>query len=461
VLVADVLNGVMGAYATWTEAPRLAAAVVARDGTLLGTWGRDANEHTVFRIASMTKSFTAAMVLLLRDDGVVDLDRPIGEYASELAGVVGPGDHPAPLTLRHLLSMSSGLATDDPWADRHLNATDGELDGWLANGLRFAYPTGTAFEYSNLGFALVGRVVHRATGKRVQELISTRLLQPLGMTSTVWSIDALGANADIAPGWHKVADSLHAEPALADGVVAPMGGLWSTCHDLARWVSYLARAFDDDPDGPLSSTTRRELQQIHRGYAPGTATGPDGVVRVTNGGYGFGVNVQHHQQHGTVAWHSGGLPGYGSNMRWLPSGVGVIALANITYASMTSATAAILDALDRNDLIPSLPKLEVCDDVRSLAEAFIALINAWSTTAAEPMAADNVFADNVLPDRPADHRRDELHARFGTAPVTLRSIDAESAATAVLHIATDEVVDRVRIEVSPTNPPRIQTYEWL
>jgi CubicO group peptidase (beta-lactamase class C family) len=83
-----------------------------------------ADERAVYRIASMTKSFTAAVVLALRDEGVWQLDDPVARHAPELGSVSGPAGSP-PITLRHLLSMTSGLATDDAWADRHLDITAG------------------------------------------------------------------------------------------------------------------------------------------------------------------------------------------------------------------------------------------------------------------------------------------------------------------------------------------------
>ena len=107
----------------------------------------------------MTKSFSAAATLWLRDAGVLRLDDPIGWHAPELAELRSPTADAPPITIRDLLSMTSGLATDDPWADRHLDLTDAEFDAIVAGGLLFAVPTGTIHEYSNFGYAVLGRVV--------------------------------------------------------------------------------------------------------------------------------------------------------------------------------------------------------------------------------------------------------------------------------------------------------------
>ena len=117
---------------------------------------------TVFRIASMTKSFTAAAVLALRDDGALALDDLAEEYVPELRG-----QHPVTadsprISVRNLLTMTAGLPTDDPWGDREQGTPDGEFADFLAGGITFAWAPGTRFEYANLGYAILGRVIAAA-----------------------------------------------------------------------------------------------------------------------------------------------------------------------------------------------------------------------------------------------------------------------------------------------------------
>ena len=451
-----VVESIARAHISLSGAPRGAAAAVQPDGTILATWGLDATPFTVFRIASMTKSFTAATVLSLRDDRLVSLDVPIADYAPELASVVGPGTDPAPITLRHLLTMSSGLATDDPWADRHLDATDDELDAWITDGLRFAHPTGTAFEYSNLGFALVGRVVLRATGATLQSHARSRILGPLGLAHTGWTVSELPSDADVTQGMHSTDAGLIATPPLSDGVVAPMGGLWSTTRDLCRWMAFLSSAFTDEPlAGPLAASSRRELQQVQRATLPRPVNAPDGSTRIAEGGYAIGLTSYVHERFGWIVTHSGGLPGYGSNMRWVPGGVGAVALANVTYAPMWHAGAALVDGLAHHGI--GRPLVQPADaGVIEAANGLARLLSAWTTD-----AAASVFADNVLLDEAAETRQRNDTERLGqNVDVVVAGVERAGGAAGIVTLLADGRVHRVRIELAPLTRPRIQRYDW-
>jgi CubicO group peptidase (beta-lactamase class C family) len=191
---------------------------VVLDGRLAVSGGIGATARTVFRIASMTKSFTAATVLARRDAGGLRLD----DAVPLLTGVRATADSP-PITYRHLLSMDSGLPEDDPWADRHMDMTVAEIADVVAGGLRFAVPTGTAFEYSNLGYVLLGDLAAETTSS---------FLQPLGLDRTTWT------RPD-----HDDWAAPPGDPIVGHGAFAGMGGLWSCVADLATWVAWLDDAF--------------------------------------------------------------------------------------------------------------------------------------------------------------------------------------------------------------------------
>ena len=404
-----------------------------------------ADETGVYRIASMTKSFTAATVLRLRDEGVWQLDDPIARHAPELATVVGPTGS-APITIRQLLSMTSGLATDDAWADRHLNMTADEIDVVYAAGPMFAHAPNTAYEYSNLGFGMLGRAVLRATGTRVQDHITDQFLQPLGMHNTAW----------VQPGhdhWarpHRWQDELLIRDwptPIGDGEIAPMGGLWTTVEDLAKWVAW----FDDsDSQVGLSMASRREMQRIHTFIGNSTVAG-----RTCPSGYGFGLNLRVDPGLGTIVSHAGGLPGYGSSMRWLAGKrVGVIALGNSTYAPMSTLTMRMLEALLDDGAVPTLTT-PVSAQLAAAAEGLVALLNDWSDDAAAAL-----FSDNVVLDEPFSRQRAaaaKLIAQHG--PLRVIELRPESITSGNAVLQGNGPSFTVGIELSPVAGGAIQFYE--
>lgn len=433
--------------------PAMAAGVVI-DGALVAFSGFGAGADSLFRIASMTKSFTAAAALMLRDDGTLDLDAPIARYAPEFAGLRGPTADSPDITTRHLLSMQSGLATDDPWGDRHLDISDAELDATVRAGPLFACVPGTTFEYSNLGYALIGRVMHRASGVRPQALITERLLKPLGMTRTVWEAKDAPVGADIIVGLR--ADDGAPEPTPRDGCLAPMGGLWSTVADLATWVDFLADAWpprDAADTAPLSRASRREMQRVETAVEPFDSRSADGTLWPFTGGYGLGLQIGHDRDLGEVVEHSGGLPGYGSNMRWVKNTrVGLIALGNSTYAPMRFATRRALAALAAAGLVRR-PQPSATSALVAAGTALFDLLVAW-----DDKLAPTVFADNVMPDEPPARRRRRaaaLVARHG--PLRLARVEATSRTTGriVAHSATGEIV--IGFQIAPVGG--VQKYD--
>ncbi len=433
--------------------PAMAAGVVI-DGALAAFSGFGAGPDSLFRIASMTKSFTAAAALILRDEGKLDLDAPIARYAPEFAGLKGPTTDSPAITTRHLLSMQSGLATDDPWGDRHLDISDADLDAAVRAGPLFACVPGTAFEYSNLGYALIGRVMHRASGIRPQAFITERLLKPLGMTRTVWEAKDAPAGADIIVGLR--ADNGAPEPTPLDGCLAPMGGLWSTVADLAKWVDFLADAWPprDGADGaPLSRASRREMQRVETAVEPFEARSADGTLWQFTGGYGLGLQIGHDRDLGEVVEHSGGLPGYGSNMRWVKNTrVGLVALGNSTYAPMRFATRRALAALAAAGIVRR-PQLSASAVLIEAGTALFNLLVAW-----DDARATSVFADNVAPDDAFAQRRRAaatLLTRHGA--LTLARVEAVSRTTGriVAHSATSEIV--ISFQIAPVGG--VQKYD--
>ena len=412
-----------------------------------GAAGSISDLSTRYRIASMTKSFTAAAVLSLRDEGVLSIDLPVDEYAPELETICRT-ESGTRVTLRHLLSMSSGLATDDPWADRHLDATAEEMNDLYRQGARYAFSPGTHFEYSNLGFALIGRVVERVTGRRVRDFVDERLLQPLRMSATTWDppLDHAWAPPTRVQDGQIIPDGT--DP-LRDGEIAPMGGLWTTVDDLARWVMWLneANSNTDSQTAQLNVASRRDMQVMHT-YAGVIAL--DGDKAPT--GYGYGLMMRDDPDLGIVNSHSGGLPGYGSNMRWVAGrDIGVVAMSNTTYAPMAIFTHRVLKMLNATKLIP-VARTSVAPVLQQRSEQLVALINQWDTDQAKKIFADNVHLDESF-ERRCDAAR-KMIAESG--PALIQAIVATSNTEAVIFLTNSK---KIEILIGPLHSGPIQWYE--
>ena len=457
----DAIRALVARTAATRHCPSIAWGIV-QNGVLVHAEGHGALDsgarptaQTVYRIASMTKSFTAAAILLLRDAGALALDDPITAHAPELKGAASTQDA-GPIRIRHLLTMSSGMANDDAWLDRHMDISDADLDALLEQGVLFAGTTGDVFEYSNLGYGLLGRIAKRITGQRVQEFISERLLVPLGMTQTTWA--APEHNRWARP--HRVVnDAVVPDPAApsADGELAPMGGLWSSVADVARWVSWFDDAFSAGDTGPLCCASRREMQQMHRYIGADR----EEVVCAAPHGYGYGLLISDDLELGPMVEHSGGLPGYGANMRWLADGMagrrlGVIALSNVTYAPMAALTHDMLRLLHERGAVPHRTAAR-SDVLNTLAQRLVALLSDW-----DDAVADALFTDNVALDEPYARRRAQAARLIDACGGRLRieHVHAERATSGHVELAHPSgTALRLHIQVAPINPPRIQLYE--
>jgi CubicO group peptidase (beta-lactamase class C family) len=126
--------------------------------------------------------------------------------------------------------MSGGFPQDDPWGDRKLAETDAQLDALVARGLTAASPTGTRWEYSNLGYALLGRIVTRVAREPYQAYITRRILKPLGMTNTVYENPC----CTMAVGEPWAGSSPLSKTSLATPLSTSMPGLRATAPTRAR-----------------------------------------------------------------------------------------------------------------------------------------------------------------------------------------------------------------------------------
>ena len=449
--------------------PGLVYAIV-RDGALVhsrgvGTVrvGEDATPTTssVFRIASMTKSFTAAAVVLLRDEGRLRLDDEIARHVPELASLELPTEDSPPITIRHLLTMTAGFPTDDPWGDRQQGLALGEFSKLLRGGLSFAWAPGLRHEYSNLGYGILGRLITNVAGQEYSEFIRERLLRPLGMESSGYLAEEI-APERLAHGYLWRDGRFHDEPMDGYGALAPIGGLFTSVDDLTRWVAGFQDAWPprDDPQGghPLSRATRREMQQPMAFVdLRAAARSVDAMPDVESLHYGFGLFLVDDVRFGRTIGHQGGYPGFGSDMRWHPaSGLGVITLANGRYAPAPLLAREILGVLLEAEVVP-LRRTRPNDATRAARSAVDRLLTAWDDELAAGLFAMNVELDEPIESRKAVFQRiRDRHGQLSPDP----AVPGQSFTSfhKVWWLRGDRG-GRVRVEIllTPELPPRVQT----
>src|SRR6478736_5710249 len=173
-----------------------------------------ATTKSMFRIASMSKSFTAMAILKLRDEGKLKLDDPVSKYIPEMAGQKLTTDAPE-ITIRHLLTHSAGFPEDNPWGDRQLADTDEDLIALIKKGISFSNDPGLAYEYSNLGFAMQGYIIKKITGIPYSEYIAKNIWKPLGMEQAQWEYTKVPAN-ELVHGYRWINDNWREETLLHD-----------------------------------------------------------------------------------------------------------------------------------------------------------------------------------------------------------------------------------------------------
>ncbi len=454
-------------FTAWVERVHMPGAVlgIIVDGELVWVKAAGVRElkeraavtpETVFRIASMTKSFTALAILKLRDEGKLSLDDPVSRYVPALAELPYPTKDSPQLTIRHLLTHSEGFPEDNPWGDRQLAQTDETMRAWLRAGIPFSTAPGTAFEYSNYGFALLGQVVARASGRPYADYVREQILLPLGMRASTFDMAAV-PREQIALGYRWEDNKWTDEPILAHGSFGAMGGLWTSAQDLARYVAFHLSAFpprDEMERGPVRRSSVREMQQAWRAQ-PSLAfrSTVDAPLQLGVNAYGYGLGVSQDCRFSYIIGHGGGLPGYGSLMRWLPEhGVGLIAMSNLTYAPWGGLFNDTLAALQRTGALrprvvqPAPALLAAQRDVTQL------LIK-WDDALATRIAADNLFLDESAQRRAA--RMQELSARHGACrPAT--TIDPENALRGRWRMTCERGWLDVALTLAPTAPPRVQ-----
>jgi serine-type D-Ala-D-Ala carboxypeptidase/endopeptidase len=463
---AQALDGMLEEFARRHHVPGLIFGLVA-DGALrwskaIGMADREARRpvtpETLFRIASMTKNVTALAILMLRDAGDVTLDAPVATYVPELARVALPTADSEPVSVRDLLNHSAGLVTDDPWGDRQLGISPADFTRMLKDGALFAQAPGIAFEYSNLGYAILGRVITNVTGMRYQDYIGEKLLRPLGMYATTFDFQAAPA-AQRATGYRWAHERWSPEGAEADGEFGAMGGLLTSAEDYARYVAFLLSAWpprDDAETGPVRRATLRELGVAHGFPLTATTRESNGKTIAIASAYGYGMVSSQDPVLGRTLHHRGGLPGYGSHVLISPdTGIGLFTFANVTYADADKPNLDAALALHKARLWK--PRERPVSP--ALAAAVDFALRAYASGKLDEHSP--LLAVNLLPDEPAADRNTKLaalKARLGDGTLTRIEPQHDLAGRFVATCAKGTLTGTVTLTPGPQ--PQIQAMEF-
>jgi CubicO group peptidase (beta-lactamase class C family) len=333
----------------------------------------EATTDTQYAVASITKTFTAASVFQLRDQGRLELDDPLSRHLPEAA-------HGTP-TLRRLLSHASGLQREPPGEIWETLEFPGEEE--LLRGLEEAeqvLPPAAAWHYSNLAFALLGYVVARVAGVPLRDHVEQRLLRPLGLERTTWGATPPEALPYLV---EPYSDAAQREPVLELGGKGGESGLYSTVGDLCRWGSFLC-----DPDeavlSPASVAEMHDLQIMAE---------PDWTL-----GWGLGIELWRRGER-IFGGHTGGFPGFLSILAYSRrERIGAVLLTNSGHWPNLTDTGLALAGEALDELAPApepwVPEEPAPDEIAPLLGRW------WSE------GVETVFS----------WRRGKLEARLATAP---------------------------------------------
>jgi CubicO group peptidase (beta-lactamase class C family) len=414
-----------------------------------------AKPTSLFRIASMTKSFTAMAILKLRDEGKLSITDPAERYAPEMKSFRYLTSDSPKITIENLLTMTAGFPEDNPWGDRQLEDTDEEFLGFLKEGVSFSNIPGHRFEYSNLGYAILGNIISRVSGVPYQRYITQNILGPLGMKDTKWEYTEVGKQ-DLALGYRWEDETWKLEPMLHDGAYGAMGGLITSIGDFSKYIALHLKASLPSSLPETGPVKRNSIRQMHKPFLSSLypeAKTPGGAVCPTLAGYGYGLGYRQDCKGVVRISHSGGLPGFGSEFRFYPEyGIGVVSFANRTYAGTGVLNGRVLDTLiSLAGLAPrTLPPSEMLSKRK---EQLIELLQTWDEKLGAEILAENFYLDRSRESwmRFAREIKDQTGKFIAYEPIL-----PENQLRGTFRIIGEKNVAEVFFTLSPEKDPKIQ-----
>lgn len=466
--LAPEIDALFAKYQAEQHIPGLVYGVV-KDGRLAYVKGigvqsltdkSPATPDSLFRIASMTKAFTALAILKLRDDGKLRLDDLAEDHIPEMKGWAYPTKDSPRIRISDLLQHVAGFVTDDPWGDRQQVLPQEDFTRMIAAGVPFSRAPRSQHEYSNFGYALLGRIVANASGMAYADYVRQAILTPLGMTASGFDVTK-APKARYALGYRWENGRWSPEPEMADGAFNAMGGLQVSANDYAKWVAFLLSAWparDDADAGPVKRSTVREIAQGLNFVSVTNRIGASGASACKQAAaYGMGWRVAQDCDLGLTLAHGGGYPGYGSHVMLMPDhGVGVFALSNRTYAGPSAPAWDTAVAMDRAGLLE--PRVVPLSPV--VAEAYAAAKAAYAAGNLGPLQGR--LAMNFLMDRSAENWAAELAAlkeEVGECPADEPLAPMGAMSTAFRLNCEKGKIDGLLL-LAPTTPATIQALRF-
>jgi len=280
---------------------------------------------SVFHVASISKQFTAMSILLLAERGKLSLDDEARQYITELP------DYGGPLTIRHLLTHTSGLR--DAFLLQGLAAPrEGDADATdalvkiLARQRALNFKPGAEFQYNNGGYALLAAIVERVTGQSLRHFAESNIFRPLGMTNTHFHDDPTMIVPNRASGYHRDANGWHEPVHPYLNRIVGNTGLFTTARDLLLWE----KNFTDVRVGAPALIAKMQTPVVPSGW-------PDGSS------YGFGLEIGRYRGLRMIG-HGGGDPGYGAcDMRFPDQGLAVAVLGNMDGLNAAALIHSVAD----------------------------------------------------------------------------------------------------------------------
>ena len=308
------------------EIPGAVTVIATREGIAhleaIGSSGATAaakplRKNSVFWIASMTKPVTGVAVMMLQDEGKLSVDDPVAKYIPAFANLKAPSGQLANLTLKHLMTHSSGLAEATPAEAKAARKLEDLVPAWLSKPMQFE--PGSKWQYCQSGINALGRIVEVVSGQPFEKFLEARIFKPLGMKDTTFFVRPNQLDRLVTPVRREkdgtLVDSPNMflqgkEPTSTDRVPYPNGGHYSTAPDYARFARMLLNNGTLDGKRYLKPETLKLMASVQSGdlktgFTPGNGWGltvcvvrePQGVTAMLAPG-AFG----HGGAYGTQAW---------------------------------------------------------------------------------------------------------------------------------------------------------------